>query len=121
MAQRTCAVKPVKHFMAEKSFVLPKNSTFLFPSPGEDLVPEPTYEVAELQRAGAALLGRLSRTDASHQDEPAPGPERRGQEVLRGRGGGGGRGRRLPQGERVMSLPGRRRTGEQCGLQHLLP
>ena len=61
-------------------------------STGEDLVPEPADEVEELEGAGAAVLRGLPRADAAHQSQPSPGPERRGQEVLRRGRGGGGRG-----------------------------
>lgn len=61
------------------------------PSPGENLVSEPEDEVEELQGARAAVIRRVSGTDAAHQSQPTPGPERRGQEVLRRGGRGGGR------------------------------
>lgn len=74
---------------------------------GENLVPEPADEVEELQGTGAAVVRRLPRADAAHQSQSAPGPERRGQEVLSRRRGG--RGRRV-----------QKREDEGGRLQHLL-
>ncbi|GLH03012.1 GD13658, partial [Gryllus bimaculatus] len=45
---------------------------------GEDLVPEPAHEVAQLEGARAAGERRLPRADAAQQEQPAPGPQRRG-------------------------------------------
>ncbi|CAN8003644.1 unnamed protein product, partial [Ixodes pacificus] len=44
---------------------------------GEDLVPEPAHEVAQLQGARAALQRRLQGADAADQEQPQPGPQRR--------------------------------------------
>ncbi len=41
---------------------------------GEDLVPKPPHEVAQLQRARAYRSGRVSGTDAAHQAQSQPGP-----------------------------------------------
>lgn len=55
---------------------------------GENLVPEPSNEVAQLQGAGAAGGGRKSRTNLTQPEQPAPRPKRcaHGQRPGRARG-----------------------------------